>query len=94
MLIYQLLCGGDVKYRLRTRTINATGQHFGSYVARLTGSLETHSLSKSPRKTSLSFDNSSSGGTISNMKECEDIGFWLQLNWSDVTEHNSQICQG
>jgi hypothetical protein len=52
----------------------------------LNGSLETPSIS----------EDSYSGGTISpsKMKEREDIGFWSRLNWSDVTEHHSQICQG
>jgi hypothetical protein len=25
---------------------------------------------------------------------CENLGFWSRLNWSDVKECNSQICQG
>jgi hypothetical protein len=93
------------QYRPRTRHINATRQHFTSYMVtdliqftifERTGRLETPSLTKYPRKTSLSFEDSYSGGTISpsKMKECEDMGFWLRLNWSDTTKCNSQICQG
>jgi hypothetical protein len=84
-----------VKYRPRTRNINAARQHFRSDVPtaliqftllELTGTLETLSLSKSPRKTSLSFKNSYSGRTINPPKwrSVRILGFgrdWIGQMW-------------